>query len=666
MTAIFWQLSDFLQNHMEASDLSKHLDGPATNTKSNEDSNVTVAESPARTWLHLVERLNTVTTDLRPEVRNTAIHTELRIFGSYDLPPASWNACFRHVLLRAIQGNVSRQKWTLESSTAQDTQKAWNETSQLLVTGFADLFAANVEAVMKLDSWSDLWEAIAENVFKSYLQLGQRFLHGVVYSALAKVLQKIMILSPSMEDIDVLLVLWLEYSPADAQAADDDESTEPFERYVSCFQGIYRVFHLRMMTGMLEKCTHNLLRCVQQCHGIKYGSDVDNMTPLQYNVSLCLAEIHSKCRAAQSLIVKALANAIALPFSRPTESKQGSQLTFVAFSKASMDLLRIVLSEASHKRTKEDLSNSALLDALNSLSQPIQLKYQWQRQGKSPFLWQKATTTALSVLEHCLEHATQTSKAQDEVKEIWLIVVAIAQAIAQADCSSATSVEAILADEKFDIESLTTLRKLIIPALGSPTVPDTTRRLYTSSLFLTSLIHKTQPGELPIPPSEPLQGLYDVRFGCTSNPPPNVRSEVGYFCFSELLALTATTSSSSSQTERVRLAQAAAPYLILRAALPIKAYIADQPLRGRMPQGFSQRQELLSVLRKMRDLKSEPRAIPEVDGAKTEVRRHLVRLYPLVNKAVEVAGRCKGLARDDEVLDEFAGWLRDVGEEFGI
>lgn len=663
MTAIFWQLSDFLQNHTEPSDLSSHL----KNVTTSRDSQASNVESPARTWLHLVNRLNTVTADLRPEVRNTAIHTELRIFANYDLPADSWDACFRNVLLKAIEGNTLRQKSILASKdSTPDAYRAWNETSQLLVTGFADLFAANVEAVMKLDSWSNLWEVMAEGVFKAYLELQQRFLHGVVYAALNKILSRLVALSPSLEDIDVLLVLWLQYSPAMAQATSDDESTEPFERYVSCFQDIYRIFHLRMLTGTLEKCTHNLLMCVQECHGIKYGTDVDNMTPLQYNVSLCFGEIHSKCRAAQSLVVKALATAIALPFNGSTQGQQTSQLTFVAFSKASMDLLRIVLSDASHKRNKEDLSKSALLDVLESLSRPIELKYQWPRQGKTPFLWQKATTTALSVLEHCLEHGTQTSLDEGDVKEIWLKVVAIARAIAQADCSSATNVEAVLADEKFDIESLANLRKLIIPALGSSTVPDTTRRLYTSSLFLTSLIHRTEPGEFPIPPSEPLQGLYDVRFGRTSNPPPSVRSQIGYFCLSELLSLTAASTSSSSQTERIKLAQAAAPYLILRAALPIKAYIADQPLRGRMPQGFSQREELLFVLRKMRELKSEPRAIPEVDGAKTDVRRHLVRLYPIVNKAVEVAGRCKGLARDEEVLDEFVGWLRDVGEEFGI
>jgi len=132
---------------------------------------------------------------------------------------------------------------------------------------------------------------------------------------------------------------------------------------------------------------------------------------------------------------------------------------------------------------------------------------------------------------------------------------------------------------------------------------------------------------------------------------------MSYFCLSELASLVAVHDGS---TERIKLAQAAAPYLILRAALPLKAYIADQPLRGRMPQPESHRQELLFVLRKMKELNSEPKAIPDSPGVSSPHKKHLHRLFPLFHKAISIAHD------DSEVLEELVNLVNIVGEGFGV
>nr|GFD61168.1 hypothetical protein [Tanacetum cinerariifolium] len=76
---------------------------------------------------------------------------------------------------------------------------------------------------------------------------------------------------------------------------------------------------------------------------------------------------------------------------------------------------------------------------------------------------------------------------------------------------------------------------------------------------------------------------------------------MSHTCTAELFDLVAV----YNGTSHVKLAQAAAPYLILRAALPLKTYIADHPLRGRMPAPDSQRKELLQVLAQLEQLESE-------------------------------------------------------------
>ena len=107
-----------------------------------------------------------------------------------------------------------------------------------------------------------------------------------------------------------------------------------------------------------------------------------------------------------------------------------------------------------------------------------------------------------------------------------------------------------------------------------------------------SLIHQPHPNELPQVNQELLATLYQPRKGRTVDPLPSPRSKMSYVCFDELVSLV---SLHDSSEQRIKLAQAAAPYLILRAGLTLRAYIVDQPLRGRMPQPLSQRREMLYI-----------------------------------------------------------------------
>ena len=120
--------------------------------------------------------------------------------------------------------------------------------------------------------------------------------------------------------------------------------------------------------------------------------------------------------------------------------------------------------------------------------------------------------------------------------------------------------------------------------------------------------------------------------------------------------------SSTIHSLHARLAETAAPYLILRCALSLRGYVADQPLRGRMPQPLSQRKELYRILRKLVELRSEPEAIPELVNVDSETRKHLLRLYPLLVSAMRVAGS----SGDDKVSALVREALDVVGGEFGI
>lgn len=236
-------------------------------------------------------------------------------------------------------------------------------------------------------------------------------------------------------------------------------------------------------------------------------------------------------------------------------------------------------------------------------------------------------------------------------------IVDITNGITAADCSLASKSIPIKEDQEFDITSFRALRELIIPALGNHLVPNKARRLYTESLFHNSLIHAPESKELPQINQELLASLYQPRKGRTVDPAPSPRAKMSYICFDELVSLVNIYDRSPA---RIRLAQAAAPYLILRAGLTIRAYIADQPLRGQMPQPLSQRKELLYILKAIVDLQCEPEAIPDTPGVESESKKHLHRLYPLLAKAVRTA------AKDQEMLECLGKGLDEVGTEFGL
>jgi hypothetical protein len=141
--------------------------------------------------------------------------------------------------------------------------------------------------------------------------------------------------------------------------------------------------------------------------------------------------------------------------------------------------------------------------------------------------------------------------------------------------------------------------------------------------------------------------------------------------FFELATSPDSKDTSAAPSPQTLLARSISPYLLLRCAIAIKCYIADQPLRGLMPQPTPARRELLHLLVHAVQLRSEPSAIPDPPSIKTVTvtagangdsslhhRKHLEWLYPLVAKAIQVAGK----ERDDgQVLEALGKVLHEIG-----
>ncbi|CZR61040.1 probable MON2 Peripheral membrane protein with a role in endocytosis and vacuole integrity [Phialocephala subalpina] len=663
----FWVLSDFISGRTSSFSLSPGLiQGASEEALSQMASGDDLAVSDAALWMLLLLRLTAVTADERLELRNSAIQTLLRIFDAYgdQLTSEAWSICLKSVMFRLLS-SIEDQLTAIndpESSVSDKDKSGWNETTVVVLNGITNLLADYLDILSSHDTFGESWQTLLSH-FKKLLEFQILEINTAVFKAMRLILSRGNLESTSRTNfdrtaLDLAWGLWSHSMPV----VSSDTTNKRFDNqnyllaYVSALQEIYRLIHNDIDDQRVQRMITLLRETIQRATAATYSADIDYLTPLQTQVLESLSMIRTDIDGVPAALIGQVAEFIGLAFdSRSPASGEAQRPTYVALSKASMSLLETLV--VSHSSDLDVYRSGALATALSALARPIVLKYSFSITTKTLSPWRQATISALAVLKSVLPVAVNDKLKEDVLRPIWSSVATIGNGITNADCSDVSETVNIKDDQEFDISSFLTLRELITPALGSSVIPDKTRRTYTESLFRMSLIHAPQPQELPQPGNELLAFLYRPRKGRTVDPVPSPRSKMSYICFDELVSLVAVHDGSDA---RIKLAQAAAPYLILRAGLTIRAYISDQPLRGRMPQPLSQRKELLYILKALVKLRCEPDAIPDAPGVESEGKKHLHRLYPLFAKAVRAA------AMDQEVLEWLGKALDEVGMDFGV
>ena len=546
-------------------------------------------------------------------------------------------------------------------SLVSDKDKAgWDETTVVVLSGITNLLADYLDVLSSHHTFKSSWKSLLGH-FRDLLGFETLEINTAVFKALQQILSKGNVNGKTenfdSQALDLAWDLWSESVPIVKYDKNDKcfDNQEFLFGYVSAFQELYRLIESQLGIDRLRTILRLLKEATQQATAATYSADIEYLTRLQIQVLESLKMIRSDIDGVPAALINQAAEFVALAFETRSLPSDKQRPTYVALSKASMTLLESLI--LTHSSDRDIYTSGALSSSLEALSKPIVLKYAYPITTKSISPWRHATTSSLTILKAILPMIAAPDLKEDFARSIWTSIVTIANGIISADCDDASKSIDMKADQEFDINSFVALRELIIPTLGSTAVLSESRKIYTESLFHRSLIHAPLPQELPNKSQELLATLYQPRKGRTVDPAPSPRSKMSLVCFDELVSLVAYHDSSSS---RIKLAQAAAPYLILRAGLTLRAYIADQPLRGRMPQPLSQRKELLYILKALVKLRCEPEAIPEAPGVESEGKKHLHRLYPLLAKMVRAA------ARDQEVLDWVGKALDEVGLEFGV
>ena len=684
-TSSFWNVSDFLQGQIENFSIESRVDATVSEEvlvelANGDDSSI----SRNALWLLLLLRIVDLATDNRAEIRNCAVHTLLRIFDAYgqQLSPKAWRLCLNRVLFRMTE----EIELGLEEVRGQDTKKdsdefkSWVETSVVTVKGLSDLITNFFEAIIQDEGFGQSWERLLAYLKKlTALQILE--LSEAVYLSLSSVLVRVQALDMlSKSSLQSTWALWLSGHPADREdLLDLDRSNQAAAiAYLQAFKEVYRLYKDDLTGDDVGKILHNMRYLAWNSISPRYSPDIDRPSDLQSSIIDCMRTVCSDKEDSQAEIIACLADFADSALTRWSPGSDPRKPTYVAFSKSTVDLLNWYITEFGIKR--DIFGNGSLAAVLEHLSNPILQRYEWPGKDREPMLWQKSTTTSLNTLQVVIPYVEEQYQKsnQSEISRFWKCVVDIVNGLVSARGYRTVPIprETIFADESFDIASFNRLKTLIIPALGASTIPDAIRQDFARALLGSSFIYLPQRFDLPGKglKDDPLKGLYDVRPGRTFDPPPTSRIKMAYTIIDTLFELASKPSKEDSKhaSSRIALARSITPYLILRCAVSLKGYIADQPLRGLMPQPTPARKVLLHLLTGMVRLRSEPSAISSppmgmssavlvketTPSSEQNYKKHLEWIYPLVVRAVPVAGR----ERDDgEVLQALGKVLHEVG-----
>ncbi|UZP46200.1 hypothetical protein NXS19_014012 [Fusarium pseudograminearum] len=686
----FWVLSDFLSSKNESLDIPAEMmqfTNPSDLEKMAADHEHKCSD--AALWMLLLLRLTNVTTDDRLELRNSAIQTLLRIFDAYGdrLSSESWSTCVKSVvfkLLSSIEQEI-RVLQSGEDEEADDGDRAeWTETAVVVLNGISSLLANYLDILAVHPSFDGLWKELLTH-FTTLLDFKVLDINTAIFKALAHILSETNNDGKSVFSktaIDISWELWARGVPISkpiGEKAEDNQNC--LIAYVSVLTEIYRLIQETLEVKRVDRILSLLRETLDEATVGDYVKDIEYMTQLQAQILEAVQMIRTDIEGVPSAMITQVADFVVLPFVQASPSKSGSKRTYIALSKMSMKELEKLI--VNHSSNSDIYSSNSFYKALKALCKPVALKYGFTTITKSTPPWRLATSTALTVLEATLSHITSLELSKEVTRNIWTTVVAIADGIMSADCSIAPPDTNFPDDESFDIASFHKLRELIIPSLGAAAVPEKARTAYAESLFKTSIIHAPSPEEESIingTHEKGLSALYGHRAGRTVSVPPTKRVDMAYVACEVLFDMVSakdeptiviqpptpkspdprhTRFAESPVTLHARIASTAAPFLILRCALTLRAYVADQPLRGRMPQPLSQRKELSWILTRLVDLKSDKDSIPELRNVESDGRKHLLRLYPLIVRASGVAGH-------ETISILLREALEVVGEELGF
>ncbi|KAF2211450.1 hypothetical protein CERZMDRAFT_43037 [Cercospora zeae-maydis SCOH1-5] len=617
-------------------------------------------------WLMLLIRLRAVATQAQGEVRNAAFQTICSVLKSHgdEMSPNSWDMLLRTTLMYISKVDsysyMEDDAYRLDSGAESAVPNISMSTA--IVAGQSAVIAQNLSLLAHVKKLPGLWEVFL-NVLERYLDAEHHALNTVVYSSLARVLSGV---DPSItvwqSPVYRTMSLWLKRVPHCGdryQEQKNHSNQDAFTAYAEAGEQLYRLTLDSLSLSQARTLIDNLFHCVSVADGPLYGADTNITSPLQAKVLSLLQSIKINHSSLPACLITVASKFATLHHDLAKSKGPPSQgPTFIAIAgEAILWLQELVLLML---KDPDAFDGDALLQALQSLRHLIEAKYAVRAEQKGIPLWQKATTVALAIagpVFHRIESAD--NNMQNHVLSHFVGI--INGIISNDSVHHMSDARRVHDDQAFDITSFQMLRDILVPRLRRSELSDDVRQAYSTQLYKTSIIHESGDHELCGQGPAAVKDGRKARSGRVRRVSYSPREDLAYICWKELATLASRQGEHREQPDPLSLA--AGPLLIKRLAIPIEAYIADQPLRGRRPQPLSELEELLFSFACIKNLQLPAHTL--VAASQTEAANrvfadtHLQLLYPLLIQAAGTAGN--KWSGTEEVLAPVQSLLTNLG-----
>ncbi|KAK9470253.1 uncharacterized protein V1510DRAFT_288354 [Dipodascopsis tothii] len=669
----FWTVSDFLRAHAGSKAAPFRLSTPVR-TKAEL---LALVRSPDRadagvaTWIVLLLRLTAICSDARSEVRNGAVQILFRIFDTYGhlLDANSWAACLWIVVLTVMEVRppADMPVELVDAGTVQArdmARKQWSETMGLILSGLARLYSTYIAAIARQDDFDKIWATLIR-----YLQLMVDFRRPEVavsvFKSLADMLDGVAnaALDFPVACLDRTWDLWTGQEAAVAAACAQQPGPlvqQAVTAYVNAFKPLYGLLGPHMTLDRLAVALRVLQACLLASKLPPYYSDANFPTPLQAVVLDVLGAVQTTEPGSASLVLRSYATFSSFAYQDALFGgrRKPDEPTLIGVSTAAFAALPAAVRAALWDATV--FTDGSLAYVLEMLVVPMRKKYRCPKHETDDAakltLWMLATNTFEAVAEAVIPEAERRALEPDAKHALWRQIIAGVCAVLRSNLTEPGPDAA--RDEDFDMATAGRLHALVIGHLGDqpPAVVDD----YLATVFDCSLLYEVDNLTATAEPDieRQLDAIFhEPLYGTTEYRTLRLRRSMAYRCLDTLFALCMDLHTADPSARVV--AHAAIKYLLMRCAIVLHNYAADQPLRGTIPVPSLQRKELVYLLTKLLELERHLDDEIDRDGPGLHSGHALVKLFPLLSKSLTVS------TRDTTVMRLLQSSFEQIGKGIG-